>query len=81
MISPGKQAQKDAFQRRKELPGPIPTLLLPAPRKHPTKLHKKYMKLEGLFNAAEGKPLDQARLLKMGVSVERKLEKLKEVKA
>lgn len=58
----------------KFLPGPEPTATFtPVPRKFPSKLHKKFLKLERQFEAADGKPLRQARISKTAQSVYEKI--------
>ena len=68
----------------KFLPGPESSAVFtPVPRKFPTKLHKALKKLEKAYNDALAghRFLDQARILKRGASLERRIEKMKEVKA
>jgi hypothetical protein len=51
---------------------------VPVPRKYPTKLHKAYAKLESAYNKAieEKRFLDADRILKRGVSLERRIDKM-----
>jgi hypothetical protein len=58
----------------KFLPGPeLTATFIPIPRKYSSPLHKKFLKLERCFEAAEGKPLLRARISKSAQSVYNKL--------
>jgi len=60
----------------KFLSGPEPTkALIPFPRKHPSPAHAKVAKLERKYEAAEGKPLLQARILKSAMNFGRELKR------
>ena len=65
----------------KFLPGPESTkIIMVVPKKFQSPLHKKAAKLERHYEAAEGKALTQARIMKSAAAVVRKIENFKLVK-
>lgn len=59
----------------KFIPGPESTgIFYPIPRKYPSKLHKKFVKLEKQFDKAVSKPVLQARLLRAAEAVWEKIK-------
>lgn len=75
-----KQKQKARFDESKNKPKPVLSTFRPISRKFPTKLHKALFKLEKQYDRFSKCPVRLARILKQGISIDKKMRKLERSK-